>query len=280
MILVTSAAGRTGRHLIQALEARGVATRAFVRRDVTNPELERSEMFVGDMLNRADLRRACEGASAVIHTGPISVDETVMGRWAIEAAKEADVGHFIYVSVTHPQTEYLINHQNKLKVEDQLINSGLPFTILQPMHYFQNIDVLRAIETGIYASPYSRKTRLSFVDLIDLAEAAAVVAENPDHHFATYEICGTDCLNTDEVAAILSEKSGRSIDNRELALDDFLARIPGTDGYLGDMLTRLMNYYGRYGIRGNPNILSWLLGRPPTTFPQYVGRMLAAERRG
>jgi len=280
MILVTSAAGRTGRHLIRALSARGFETRAFVRREVDRTELGASEVMIGDMLDPADLRRACEGASAVIHTGPISANETVMGRWAIDSAKEAGVRHFIYVSVTHPQTEWLINHQNKLKVEDHLINSGLPFTILQPMHYFQNIDVRRAVDTGVYASPYSRKVRLSFVDLVDLAEAAAVVAGNDDHHFATYEICGTDHLNTDEVVAILSDKAGRPIENHELGLAEFLERIPGTDGYLGDMLTRLMTYYGRYGIRGNSNILSWLIGRPATGFPQYVERMLAAEAAG
>lgn len=278
MILVTAAGGRTGRHLIRALVAKGLQTRALVRRDDSGLlEIGASELAIGDMLNRADLRRACEGVSAVIHNGPISPDETVMGRWAVDAARDAGVAHFVYVSVTHPQTEWLINHQNKLKVEDYLINSGLPFTILQPMHYFQNINVPAAVEAGVYASPYSRSARLSFVDLVDLAEAAARVTGSPDHHFATYEICGSDYLNTDEVAAMLADKSGRAIVNHELALPEFLARIPGTDGYLGDMLARLMTYYARYGIRGNPNVLAWLLGRPPTTLSEYVERMLQAE---
>lgn len=277
MILVTAAAGRTGTHIIKALGAAGHETRALVRRDSRDlPALGATEVQLGDMLDRGDLRRACEGMSAVIHIGPISPDETVMGRWAIDAARDAGVEHFVFVSVTHPQTEWLINHQNKLKVEDHLINSGLPFTILQPMHYFQNIGVKAAVESGVYASPYSRTVRLSFVDLVDLAEAAARVVDNPEHHYATYEICGSDYLNTDEVAAVLSEKSGRPVENRELPLQEFLARIPGTDGYLGDMLTRLMTYYSRYGIRGSPNVLGWLLRRKPTTLPEYVQRMLAS----
>jgi hypothetical protein len=38
---------------------------------------------------------------------------------------------------------------------------------------------------------------------------------------------------------------------------------------------RLFGHYGRYGITGNPNVLSWLLGRRPTRFDEYVRRCLA-----
>jgi uncharacterized protein YbjT (DUF2867 family) len=277
MILVTAAAGRTGRHVIAALAARGLPVRAFVRRE--RPDLLETganELFVGEMLRRDDLRRACEGVSTVIHTGPISPDETVMGRWAIDAAKDAGVDHFVYNSVAHPQTEWLLNHQNKLKVEDHLINSGLPFTILQPMHYFQNIDVRGAVAHGVYSSAYSPTVGLSFVDMADLAAAAAKVAAEPGHHYATYEICGSDHLTSAEVAALLTAGSGKQVRNEQIALDQFVRRIPGTEGYVGDFLIRLMTYYGRYGIRGNPNVLTWLLGRPPTTMSQYVERQLAS----
>jgi hypothetical protein len=41
-------------------------------------------------------------------------------------------------------------------------------------------------------------------------------------------------------------------------------------------MVRLFDHYGRYGITGNPNVLTWLLGRPPTSFDEYVQRSLAA----
>src|SRR5687768_10935580 len=101
MILVTSAGGRTGRHLIPALKARNLPLRALVRRD--RPELlalGADELIVGDMLDRAALKRACDGVDAVIHVGPMGADEPVMGRWIIDAAKAAGVRRFVYVSVT------------------------------------------------------------------------------------------------------------------------------------------------------------------------------------
>lgn len=277
MILVTSPGGRTGtgRHVVAALQARGLPVRTFSRTALPDlATLGVADMFIGDLLNREDLRRACEGVTAVIHTGPVSEDEPVIGRWLIEAAKAAGVAHFVYHSVIHSQTEWLLNHQHKRIVEDRLIDSGLPFTILQPMHYFQNIDVRRIVETGVFASPYSASVGLSHVDVADLAEVSAQVAGDPAHFHATYEICGNDHLNTEQIAAVLSRRTGKPIRAHTLTLDEFLSHIPGTDGYLGAFLVRLMTYYNRHGLRGNPNVLSWLLGRAPTTFEQYIDRML------
>jgi len=41
-----------------------------------------------------------------------------------------------------------------------------------------------------------------------------------------------------------------------------------------DAMVRLFDHYGRHGITGNPHVLGWLLGRPPTTFEEYVRRSL------
>lgn len=53
------------------------------------------------------------------------------------------------------------------------------------------------------------------------------------------------------------------------------ARHPRAEAdYPYDVLYRLFGYYSRYGIRGNPNVLTWLLGRSPTTLREYVARQL------
>lgn len=274
MILVTSAAGRSGSHILDALHQRGLAARAMLHRE--RDDIAAAERVVADMLSPDDWKRACAGVRTVIHTGPASADEPVMGRWAVEAAKAAGVKHFIYISVIHPQTEWLLNHQNKRQVENALIDSGMPFTILQPMHYYQNIDVAAVARSGVYASPYSPTLGVGFVDMADLAEVAAKVAAEPGHAFATYEICGPDYLNSEEVAAVLSERLGQAIRNVHLPVADFVAHIPGTDGWLGEFLLRLMTYYNRFGIRGNANVLTWLLGREPTDLRGYVARMQAS----
>ena len=80
------------------------------------------------------------------------------------------------------------HHWKKLRVEEMLFESRLPYTILQPATYMQNLLAYwcKIHEEGIFQLPYSVETRLSMVDLNDVAQAAAIVLTEPGHVGATY----------------------------------------------------------------------------------------------
>jgi uncharacterized protein YbjT (DUF2867 family) len=282
VILVTAANGRTGRSVVRALTRAGQRVRAFDI-DASVEELAgegAAETVVGDMLDPSDLRRAVEGVASVVHIGPpMHPREAEMGHAVVDAAREAGVGHFVQFSVTHPQLEPLLNHQAKLAVERVLLLSRMPFTILQPMHYMQNIDIPRVVADGVLHQPYSLDTRLAHVDLEDVAEVAAkVLDEGERHHHATYELCGDDFLNAYELAEVISAESGRPVSAEQVAFSAGATTGLGSseeDDYRQDALFRLFDHYGRYGITGNSNVLRWLLARPPTRFAEYVRRSLA-----
>src|SRR5919205_588035 len=178
MITVTGATGVTGRHVIQALVDAGLPVRALVHSEQSAQRLPDgvTETVVGDMLLPADVERALAGADAVVHIGPaMHPREIAMGETVIDAAAAAGVGHFLLMSVTHPQLEPLLNHQSKLAAERRLLMSQLPFTILQPMHYMQDVDVVATVSDGVFRQPYSLDVALSFVDLVDVGQVAALV---------------------------------------------------------------------------------------------------------
>ncbi|HFQ94714.1 MAG TPA: NAD-dependent epimerase/dehydratase family protein, partial [Anaerolineae bacterium] len=201
MILVSGAAGKTGRAVIEALAARGAAARAFVHRKeqaMSVLALGAAEAVVGDMQNEADAQKAMAGATAVYHICPnVHPNETGIGEIAIRAAQQNNVSRFIYHSVLHPQVEAMPHHWQKMRVEEQLFTSDLAFTILQPAAYMQNLrgswDSI--MEEGIYRVPYPPSTRLNMVDLRDAAEAAAVVLTTPGYEYATYELAGPENLS-------------------------------------------------------------------------------------
>ena len=89
------------------------------------------------------------------------------------------------------------HHWSKLPVEEMLFSSALDVTILQPTAYMQNClsEWDRMVGSGIYRVPYPVETRLSLVDLDDVAEAAAIVLSDADHSGATYELVGTPPLS-------------------------------------------------------------------------------------
>ena len=284
MILVTAANGRTGRSVVRALSRAGHAVRAFDLAAGVEGLLEQgaAEAITGDMLEPTDLRRALRGVQAVVHIGPpMHPREAEMGHGVVTAAREAGVEHFVQFSVTHPQLEPLLNHQAKLAVERVLLLSRMPFTILQPMHYMQNIDVPRVVADGVLRQPYAIGTRLAHVDLEDVTEIAAkVVSQGSLHHYATYELCGDDFCDASRLAEVIASVSGRPIGAELVGLpasDEAGSRANEVEDYRSDAMVRLFEHYGRYGITGNSNVLAWLLGRRPTSFEAYVRRSLAAD---
>jgi uncharacterized protein YbjT (DUF2867 family) len=156
----------------------------------------------------------------------------------------------------------------------------MAFTILQPAPYMQNMLAgwLGIIERGLYTMPYPISTRLSLVDLQDVAEAAALVLTQSGHEAATYEIVGTPPLSQAEVAGELAAGLGRQVEAvaEPVAAWEQRVRAGGLDDERIATLRQMFEYYTRYGLAGNPNVLEWLLGRSPTSLPDFVARTVQA----
>ncbi len=281
MILVTGAAGKTGKAVLRALARRGAYTRALAYREAHIPSVQEAgahEIVVGDMTDPHVLARAVDGVSAIYHICPnMHPHEEEIGARILEAARAAGVQHFVYHSVLHPQTEDMPHHWHKLRVEERIFTTGLPFTILQPAAYMQNLLAYWAtiVNEGVYRVPYSGKARMSLVDLEDVAEVAAIVLTEPGHQGATYELAGPEILSQYEIVQILGEALGREVRFEVLPLDQWetSARQRGLSEYAIDTLKRMFRYYDAYGFWGNANVLRWLLGREPTRLAEFVHKV-------
>jgi len=280
MILITGSAGKTGRSVLQALIERDVSVRALIHRPDQVPVIESlgaQETLIGDVRSQEVVQRSVQGVRAVYHIPPnMSPDERTIGKAMIASAQSAGVEHFVYHSVLKPQIEAMPHHWNKMLVEEQLIESCMPYTILQPAAYMQNIlahwDSI--LHKGIYPVPYPVDTRLSLVDLVDVAQAAASVLTEPGHQFATYELVGISSMPQTEVADILSQELKRLVKASSVPVDQWAegARIAGLGGYQIDTLVKMFKYYQEFGFEGNTKILTWLLGRPPGTLQEFISR--------
>ncbi|MCK5922267.1 MAG: NmrA family NAD(P)-binding protein, partial [Methylococcales bacterium] len=175
MILVTGAAGKTGQAIIIALAKKGAAVRGLVRREAQIESVREAgahEVVVGDINSASMMRQAASGIRAVYHICPnMHPDEIRIGQNMIAAGQSAGVQHFVYHSVLHPQIEAMPHHWHKLHVEECLFESGLPFTILQPTAYMQNLlaNWEEIADMGIFATPYPVDARISLVDLQDVS---------------------------------------------------------------------------------------------------------------
>ncbi len=284
MILVTAAAGHQGRHLIPKLVQAGLPVRACVQTEVSARSLRGwgvSDVVVGDLGEPRLRAEIVRDVDVVYHVGPtIHPLEREMGFGMVDAAQDAGVSHFVFSSVLHAITTDLVQHEIKRDIEEHLLSSGLEFTILQPANYMLPLKLRPAFERGVFELSWSLSRRQSLVDLADIADVALAVLSDPRaHSAATYELVGPGRYTAHDLRAIIADVLGRSIEVREIDADTYLAAWVG-DGdpasfvHQTRVLRAISARYSSHDFIGNPHVLTWLLGRPPTTFEQYVRREL------
>jgi NAD(P)H dehydrogenase (quinone) len=283
MILVTGAAGKTGNAVVKALVAKGASVRALVRRAEQTAALKAlgaAEVCVGSFVDPHAMAVAAKGTQAIYHICPnVSRDEVAFARAVAGAAQAHDVKRFVFHSVLHPQIEAMPHHWEKMRAEAMLFAAGFDLTILQPAAYMQNIrGALRGVvDDCVYRIPYPVKTRLSLVDLDNVAEVAALVLTAEGHIGATYELAGTWPLSQTEVAAAIGEALGHSVRAEAEPVEawEARARAAGMPDHERATLVAMFRYYARHGLIGNPNTLRWLLGRSPNSLAGFI-----ADREG
>jgi NAD(P)H dehydrogenase (quinone) len=272
--------------VVQALAARRADVRALIRRPEQAEAIELSaakQFHVGNFEDADALAAATSGVSAIYHICPnVSANELAYARAVAAAALVSGVRRVVFHSVLHPQIEAMPHHWQKMRAEELLLTFGFDLTILQPTAYMQNIlggwrDIL---ERGVYRIPFPAESRISLVDLNDVAEAAARLLTEEGHDGATYELAGTVPLSQSAVAAAIGLAVNKPIRVEVEHADDWEARAEaaGIGQHERTTLAAMFRYYARHGLAGNPKALTWLLGRTPNDLATFLERSARGEK--
>ena len=108
-----------------------------------------------------------------------------------------------------------------------------------------------------------------------------VLLDGERHAGATYELVGTGRYTAHDMGEIIAKVFGKPIRVEQIGSDAYLKGLFGDqdlskmphEAAVGRSLTER---YSSHDFIGNPNVLTWLLGRPPTTFEQFVAAHHAA----
>ncbi len=280
MILVTAANGNQGRRLIPRLLTAGARVRACVRTEASAARLREAgvaDIVLADLSDPDEMARAMQGAEKVYYVGPTMLPgEREMGFAAVTAARANGVRHFVFSSVLHAITSDLVQHALKRDVEEHLLSSGLEFTILQPANYMLPHRLRPVFERGVFELAWSLDRRQSLVDVGDVTEVAANVLLHSERHVgATYELASPGRFTAHDLGRIMSGIVGCDVAVREIGADTFFrARIgePAAFPYEAGVMRAIAARYSSHDFIGNPNVLTWLLGRPPTSYADFVQR--------
>jgi len=147
---VTGAFSYTGRHIAQALLARGRRVRTLTRRaDPSHPLAGRVE--VAPLAFDDSLNESLSGVDTLYNTywvrferGETTFDRAVSNATALfDAAKRAGVRRVVHVSVANPALDSPFPYfRGKARVEEALRASGMPHAIVRPTLVFGPDDIL------------------------------------------------------------------------------------------------------------------------------------------
>jgi uncharacterized protein YbjT (DUF2867 family) len=275
MILVTGASGNAGGTVLREVLKSGKPVKAMYR----SPEdaaksPENVEAVIADFADKPSLARALTSVDTVyLVCSPVRELVQLEGNM-VDACGEAGVRHIVLNSALGAE-DYPKSFPNwHRRVEDKLKASGLEYTILRPNSFMQNVLMYFAPSIRAQGAFYAAmgEARTSFIDVRDIAVAAAQALTSSKHAGKTYELNGPEALTYGDLAEKISQASGRSVryidipaeQQRQAMLDQ------GMPEWQVSALLDLQAYYTGGQGGAVDDVLADLLGRAPITMDQFV----------
>ena len=231
-ILVTGATGQQGGALARLLLQKKHEVYALIRN--TEPESPKAQnlrnlgakLIKGDLDNPDSLEQATNGIDSVFLMGTwVEVGtegETRRGKMMVDIAKEKKIEHLVYSSVVNADKNTGIPHfESKYKVEQHIKNSGIPYTIIGPTFFMDNLlSYSRAgLQQGQLALPLSPSLILQQSALENIAEFFALVLERRNSFLGKRIDIASDELTGEQAAKVLSDELRRKISYVQVPLE-------------------------------------------------------------
>jgi NAD(P)H dehydrogenase (quinone) len=280
---VTGATGKLGRLVVTALLDRDVPADdlvAVVRDPARAGALAEQGVSVraGDYNRPGTLDAALAGVDRLLLISGDAVGQRVRQHGAVlDAARSAGVQRIAYTSILRADTTTLPLAPEHKATEELVRESGIAHTLLRNSWYVENYtdQVGQYLERGEIVGA-TGEARVAAAPRIDYAAAAAAALVEDGHEGATYELGGPS-FAFPELAALVSQVTGRPLRYHDVSLDEFRAGLlaAGLDDGTADFVTALEAGVAAGELDTSTADLERLLGRPATPLGTAVRALLA-----
>ncbi|HMK03629.1 MAG TPA: NmrA/HSCARG family protein [Ferruginibacter sp.] len=233
-ILVTGATGNQGSAAVKTLLDNGFSVKAITRDPSSaaaqNLKNLNATVVQADLNNNSSYRdqlKDVDGIFCVLTFVNGTEKEINQGISLVNLAKEYGVKHFIYSSVIGADLGTGIPHwESKSRIEDHLKASGLPYTIIRPVSFYENFllpQVKSRILKGKLASPVKKEVMQQFISARDVGKTSAEIFMNPGRYLNRTITMAAEEMDMKAVASVFSEAMGKEINYQNLPM--FITRL-------------------------------------------------------
>lgn len=273
MIIVTAATGQLGRATIEELLRRGVPAGTIVA-GARTPEKANELADRGIVVREIDFDRPetltsgfADAERVLLISGNVPTARVAQHRAVVDAAKAVGVALLVYTSGLHADSMTVAMAADHLATEDYIRESGLTYSLLRNNLYNEVIlgAVQTALSTGVLIGA-AGTGRVSSAARTDYAAAAAAVLLDGGHDNSVYELTGDTSWSRQDLAAMVTALSGRSVEYRDVTVEEYAAALSrtGLPKPVADVLADNDSSIAAGAFEDYSGDLRRLIGRPTT----------------
>ncbi|MEZ5017114.1 MAG: NmrA family NAD(P)-binding protein [Flavipsychrobacter sp.] len=287
-ILITAANGHTGFPAAKELLNLGFEVRAMVRnaQSDTARELKKmgAELFVGDMEDVRDYRKALNGVTRAYFCPPFAKNSLMKAIAFIVAAEEAAIEHVVYMSQWLLMEDHHAINTKEQWLGDQVVkmHQKVKYTFVNPglfsFAYFFTVEMVAQL--GIMPTYAKGEALNAPPSEEDQGRVIAHILKDPaQHHQKTYRPTGPKIISQQDVADTFAKILNRKVKLMPVSEDMFLKSLKAGKYKIYDYAN--IRYYMKdfednmFAIGGTTNVVKALTGRDPEDFETIARRFLA-----
>ncbi len=279
-ILVTGATGQVGSRAIdRLLPEKDVQIVAAVRSAAkAEPFTARGiPHVVLDLDDEATHLPALQGIDRLLVVTGYTVDMLRQSKSLLDNAKKAGVQHVVHLGACGRDDTTVAHWAWHQLVERYVQWCGFSYTHLRPETFMQNVlsyGGKPAINNGVITA-FVAGARLSWVDVGDVAQVAALALAHPDAHAGKTYRLGYDAVTFGELAELMTSIVGKPFRYEPLAPEVFLQSMIDTGAEMAYM-SCVYDHWKRYAAGAIPGAddtfdnFPDITGRQPTRWAAFI----------
>ncbi|ESA37421.1 hypothetical protein N836_03250 [Leptolyngbya sp. Heron Island J] len=278
-ILVLGATGKVGGETLRQLQLAGDNQPIAAVRSAEKAQALQAQGFetvILDLDQPDTLEPALQGIDRALLLTGYSVDMLRQSKRFLDVAKATGVNHIVHIGASTAPTNEVAHWGWHQMVEAYIEQQGFSFVHLRPEAFMQNITGpgYRWLDGNVIRH-YVGNARWSWIDCNDLALVAAHALREPEKYAGQVIPLGYDTKTFAEVAAILSQVTGQTIQAEARPPEEFLENslAAGADpAYISCVYTQFkLNGEGAIpDADATFDNFETITGRPPTTWQTFA----------